>query len=173
MNNSGFQYFDKSVCHKECQLAGGNLTSIHSPEENNFLASILRTSKSKFGEQTTWIGNTNFTLVLVIKIHCRSWTFRRIIHMDWRNYLGIFQLAWRLAQPSLSGFNGLFYIKENQIMEKMEVVFHSDLIHPYLTSGMIGRAQWILGLIAFAKSKATYTFLGVKGNKRNQSNLLF
>ena len=58
MDNSGLQYFDKSVCEKECQLAGGNLTSIHSPEENDFLASILRSSKSNFGEQTTMIGNT-------------------------------------------------------------------------------------------------------------------
>ena len=57
LDNSGEQYFDISVCTEECQLAGGNLTSIHSAEENSFVASLLRKSKSGFGEQVTWNGN--------------------------------------------------------------------------------------------------------------------
>jgi hypothetical protein len=56
MNNSGLHYHDISVCTEECQQAGGNLASIHSPEENAFIYSIMQTTKSGYDEQDTWIG---------------------------------------------------------------------------------------------------------------------
>jgi len=56
LDNSGSHYRDINQCKQECEASGGNLTSIHSQEENDFLVELLRPTKAGFAEQTTWIG---------------------------------------------------------------------------------------------------------------------
>ena len=60
LDNSGAHYSNRDVCNQECVSAGGMLTSIHSQEENNFLASLLPQDGSMWtivgGEE---VGRTN------------------------------------------------------------------------------------------------------------------
>jgi len=61
LNNTEQHYDDIAVCRAECEGMGGQLASIHSPQENAFIYSILRPpsppqARSGFWEQTTWVG---------------------------------------------------------------------------------------------------------------------
>jgi len=56
IDNGGAHYYGKEECEKDCSKAGGQLTSIHSSQENEFVYSLLRPAKSKVYGQATYLG---------------------------------------------------------------------------------------------------------------------
>jgi len=56
IDNDGQHYYGKKECEEDCHLAGGQLASIHSEEENDFVYSLLRPIRLGTEEQDTYIG---------------------------------------------------------------------------------------------------------------------
>merc|ERR1719167_263498 len=55
LNNEGEGYHERVVCEIECLNMGGNLTSVHSNEENIFLTHLI-TDQQDWNYWSTWIG---------------------------------------------------------------------------------------------------------------------
>ena len=46
-------YHDITVCRKHCRAQGGDLASIHSQRENDFVANFIQSRPSRGGEKVT------------------------------------------------------------------------------------------------------------------------
>merc|ERR1711971_1290307 len=59
IDNGGRHYDRRSTCMGHCSQEGGQLTSIHSREENDFVTSLLGRPRGKYSSKYAWIGADN------------------------------------------------------------------------------------------------------------------
>jgi len=97
LDNNGLHYDHRDECIEECNRLGGNLTSIHTEEENVFLASLLKPNAKGL---STFIGADEVTSKNFVWRDGTDWDYENWYSGDPNGNKGCVLLGYSASEPA-------------------------------------------------------------------------